>query len=101
MLARSSRGRISGNRVDRLHDRRRFVDRERLFRRLLLKFSISRFGRPLSSEGELTEYKKQLDAIRDDLKLVTKYTNVKSPIIQMGNQSANSNFEAGEIERCN
>ena len=51
--------------------------------------------------NELKEYKKQLDALREDLKLLIRHSpQVQNEIVAVSNQRGNRSFDGAEIERC-
>ena len=50
---------------------------------------------------QLREYKKQLDALREDLKIVVQYsTTLRNSIIGVANQAGSSSFDPEEVQRC-
>jgi hypothetical protein len=54
--------------------------------------------------GELRDElraKEQLDALREDLKIVVRYsTTLRNSVINISNQSGNAGFDQAEVKRC-
>jgi len=50
---------------------------------------------------ELKAHKKQLDALREDLKIVVKYSyTLSNSVISIADQTGNANFDQAEVKRC-
>jgi hypothetical protein len=59
----------------------------------------------LMSDGEIKDelkaYEERLDALREDLKIVVKYSNsLRNSVLAIANQSGNRSFDQAEVKRC-
>jgi hypothetical protein len=52
-------------------------------------------------QNELKTCKEQLDALREDLKIVVKYTaSLRDQVLTVADQSGNPSFAEAEVKRC-
>jgi hypothetical protein len=52
-------------------------------------------------KDELKAYKKQLDALREDIHTVILYsTSMRNSVLSVANQSGNRIFDQAEVKRC-
>jgi hypothetical protein len=52
-------------------------------------------------KDSLKAYKEQLDALREDLKIVVKYSaSLRDQVLTVANQSGNPIFIEAEVKRC-
>jgi hypothetical protein len=49
----------------------------------------------------LSEYKRQIDALREDLKIVVRYSHsLRNSVFSVSNQSGNAGFDQAEVKKC-